>query len=108
MKPRVENIYDGPKPREGEECRGLYENPAVKIERIVSRSHPSPPGFWYDQDQDEWVMVLKGRAVLEFEDEAVALGEGDYLTIPKHARHRVRETSDETIWLAVHAKTRKR
>jgi len=107
VKPRVENIYDDPKPSEGEECRELYENRIVKVERIVSRSHSSPPDFWYDQDEDEWVMVLKGRAVLEFAEGAVVLGEGDYLTIPKHLKHRVRETSEETVWLAVHVKTGK-
>jgi len=106
VKPRVGNIYDGPKPLEGEDCRELFANPSVKIERIVSRSHASPPGFWYDQDEDEWVIVLKGRAILEFErGEAVSLQEGDYLAIPKHIKHRVRETSEETLWLAVHAKT---
>jgi len=52
-------------------------------------------------------MVLKGRAVLEFAEGAVVLGEGDYLTIPKHLKHRVRETSEETVWLAVHVKTGK-
>ena len=86
-----------------EESLSLFENPSVKIERIVSRSYSSPSGFWYDQDEEEWVMVVRGEAVLEFEGgELVCMKEGDYVTIPRHVKHRVRQTSPETIWLAVH------
>ena len=100
-----ENLFSLPAPAAGEQFFSLFENSAVKIVRIVSRSHASPPGFWYDQDEDEWVAVLKGRAVLEFSDgETTVMAEGDSLVIPKHVRHRVRETSAETVWLAVHAK----
>jgi cupin 2 domain-containing protein len=77
----------------------------VTIERIVSRGHCSAEGFWYDQDQNEWVLLLKGRAVLSFEGQAatVELTAGDYLNIPAHVRHRVAWTAEdtETIWLAV-------
>lgn len=105
MNPRPENLFSLPAAAAGEQLLDLFENSAVKIVRIVSRSHTSPPGFWYDQDQDEWVAVLKGRAVLEFADGATAvMAEGDSLVIPKHVRHRVCETSTETVWLAVHAK----
>jgi cupin 2 domain-containing protein len=104
VKPRVENIFTAAMPHEGEECVTIFETATVRIERILSHSHQSPPGFWYDQDQDEWVMVLKGRAVVEFEDgAAVEMTAGDHLTIRRHLKHRVRETSDETLWLAVHA-----
>ena len=86
-----------------EEFLTLFENAGVKIERIVSHAQPSPAGFWYDQDEDEWVTVLRGTATLEFaHGEQVELKDGDYLTIPRHVRHRVAWTSDETIWLAVH------
>ena len=89
----------------GEEFVTLFENTSVKIERIVSHTHSSPVGFWYDQEEDEWVVVLRGRATLEFAGgEQVELHEGDYLTIPRHVRHRVARTSEETIWLAVHIK----
>ena len=83
----------------------LAQSGAVKIERIVSRGHTSPPSGWYDQAQDEWVIVLQGSATLAFADGAtVDLREGDYLTIPAHRRHRVASTSSqpETVWLAVH------
>ncbi len=89
----------------GERFLTLFENPAVKIERIVSNSHSSPPDFWYDQAEDEWVIVLRGGAVLELDGGApVELKAGDYVTIPGHVKHRVRQTGPETVWLAVHAK----
>ena len=75
------------------------------IERIVSHGHSSPPGFWYDQDQHEWVIVLKGAARLRFDDEIVEMKPGDFLNIPAGTKkHRVEwTTSDEpTVWLAVH------
>jgi cupin 2 domain-containing protein len=78
----------------------------VRIERIVSPpGHSSPPGFWYDQDQPEWVVVLRGAAKLRFEDEAqpITLGVGDSLLIPAHRKHRVEWTMSfvSTVWLAV-------
>lgn len=77
----------------------------VRIERIVSRGHASPPGFWYDQAEHEWVLLLKGKAALRFEsgDRLQELGEGDFVNIPAHARHRVEWTAadTDTVWLAV-------
>ena len=81
----------------------LVENGPVKIERIVSDGHASPEGFWYDQEQAEWVLIISGSAVLRFEDETIALSPGEHLLIPAHRRHRVESTSltEKTIWLAV-------
>jgi cupin 2 domain-containing protein len=88
-----------------EEFLTLFENANAKIERIVSHAHASPTGFWYDQAEDEWITVLRGTATLEFTDGArKELTAGDYLTIPRHVKHRVARTSEETIWLAVHLK----
>jgi cupin 2 domain-containing protein len=76
----------------------------ARIERIVSRGHASSEGFWYDQEEHEWVVVLSGRARLRFQDGGdVELGPGDYVDIAAHTRHRVEWTAPEvdTVWLAV-------
>ncbi len=84
----------------------LLSRPGLKIERIVSAGQASAPGFWYDQPQGEWVVVLSGEAHLRFEDEAQPrrLGPGDFVDIPAHRRHRVEWThpDEPTVWLAVH------
>jgi cupin 2 domain-containing protein len=90
---------------ENEEFQELASSEYVKIERIVSTGQRSPEDFWYDQEQNEWVLVLSGRGVIEYEDgREVELIKGDYLNIPAHQKHRVKETSDQepTVWLAVH------
>lgn len=82
----------------------LASSDSVRIERIVSTGQSSREGFWYDQDEHEWVVVLKGEAKLTFEDaETVHLKPGDHVLLPAHRRHRVEwTTSDEpTVWLAV-------
>lgn len=81
----------------------LVQTPQIRIERILSRGHASPPGFWYDQPEAEWITLLQGTARLEFEDHTVDLIAGDALLIPAHVRHRVAETDPQqtTIWLAV-------
>ena len=81
----------------------LLQPPEIRIDRIVSRGHQSPDGFWYDQTASEWVIELKGAARVEFEDSAIDMKPGDYLDIPAHTKHRVGWTMPEkpTIWLAV-------
>lgn len=84
----------------------LVENASLKLERIVSTGHATPPGEWYDQERDEWVVLLHGSAGLLFADEAQAreLRPGDYVLIPAHCRHRVEWTDEAgpTVWLALH------
>lgn len=81
----------------------LLDAKGIRVERIVSHGHASPEGFWYDQEQHEWVIVLKGAARLRFEDQIIELKPGDFVNIPAHKKHRVEWiTPDEpTIWLAV-------
>ena len=83
----------------------LLDAANVRIERIVSHGHASPEGFWYDQDQHEWVVVLKGAARLRFEgdEQPVEMKPGDFVNIPSHKKHRVEWTTPDepTIWLAV-------
>jgi len=105
--PRGGNLF-APLPRTGpdEEITALLATSNVRIERIVSTGQASPPGFWWDQEWDEWVVLLSGSAGLRFESEAYAreLKPGDYLHVSAHARHRVEWThaSEPTVWLAIH------
>lgn len=75
----------------------------LRIERIISHGHSSPSDAWYDQDQDEWVIVLRGAAKLQFEDHALEMKPGDYIHIRAHQKHRVEWTTPDepTVWLAV-------
>lgn len=75
-----------------------------KLERITSYGHPSPSGYWYDQEQDEWVALLQGKASLEFETGSITLTAGNHLLIPAHCKHRVARVSVDAIWLALHFK----
>lgn len=73
-----------------------------RVERIVSNSHVSPEGFWYDQDEDEWCLVLEGSAVLAFDDGRTAsVSKGESLFLPAHCRHRVAFTSSPCVWLCI-------
>ncbi|MFC5411577.1 cupin domain-containing protein [Larkinella bovis] len=83
----------------------LVGRDGIRVERIVSKGHASPDDFWYDQAENEWVMVLKGEARLRIEGRAepLDLKTGDYINLPAHCKHRVEWTKEgeETIWLAV-------
>jgi len=102
----LKNIFDEiPSHLENELFQTLATSETVTIERIVSRGHSSPVSQWYDQDKNEWVIVLKGSALLIFEDEStVTLKKGDFIDIPAHTKHKVAwtEPNEETVWLAVH------
>jgi cupin 2 domain-containing protein len=91
-----------------EETSVLAQLPGARIERIVSTGQASPPGFWYDQDWTEWVVVLTGSAGVLIEGEAAPriLSRGGYVEIPPHVRHRVEWTAadEPTVWLAVHGR----
>lgn len=84
----------------------LFKKDHVRIERIVSRNHTTKAGHWYDQDWDEWVILLQGRAKLRYKNLAdeIELMHGDYILIPAHTLHRVEWTDPETdtVWLAIH------
>ncbi|MCW8996371.1 MAG: cupin domain-containing protein [Psychromonas sp.] len=83
----------------------LVENKNVKIERIISKGHRSPDTGWHDQVRNEWVLVLRGAAIIAFDNgSSISLKEGDYLNIEAHQKHKVAWTTpeQETLWLAVH------
>lgn len=84
----------------------LVRADGLLLQRIISTGQATPEGQWYDQESNEWVLLLAGSAALRFEDEPdeVVMCPGDYLAIPAHRRHRV-EWTDETkptVWLALH------
>ena len=85
----------------------LVDRPGLRIERIVSTGRVIPEGQWYDQETDEWVLLVEGAARLRIEGESEdrLLAEGDWILLPAHCRHRVTWTRTElppTVWLAVH------
>lgn len=101
----VTNLFDDlPAAMPAEVVEPLLSAGRLRIERIVSCGQSSPPDFWYDQAQPEWVLLLQGAARLEFEDRVVELKPGDFVNIPAHCRHRVHWTTpdERTIWLAIH------
>jgi cupin 2 domain-containing protein len=99
----LENLPDSTKQEQLEELCGSR---SFRIERIVSAGQLSPPGFWFDQTWDEWVLVVQGAAAIRLQDpeETVHLTAGDWLMIEARRRHRVEATSRQpvTIWVAVH------
>ena len=106
MNPKVKNIFTAlPEDLTLEVFETLLSNDNIKLERIVSKGNSSPKDFWYDQDENEWVLILKGSACIKFVDpvKEVVLKTGDFIDIPAHQKHHVEWTSpkEETIWLAL-------
>ncbi len=99
------NIFSSlPEDMDQEVFENLVENKSIRIERILSLGHSSPDSGWYDQDENEWVIVLEGSGLITFVDGTeVRLEKGDYLNIPRHQKHRVSWTDPDkvTVWLAV-------
>lgn len=102
----VGNIFANiPERLDGEITEALGGGKNTRIERIVSRGHTSPDDFWYDQKENEWVLLLSGGARLSFQGQktTTTLAPGDYVDIPAHTKHRVEWTDpdEDTIWLVV-------
>lgn len=99
------NIFDSiPDNLDDEVFDLLLQNNQIKIERIISKGQSSPKSGWYDQDKNEWVIVLKGEAVISFENNKdIRLKVGSHLHIPAYRKHKVKWTDPkvETVWLAV-------
>ena len=110
MKPNkteIQNIFDTQSlpDKAGELFDTLLKRKSkgLKLERIFSFGAITPEGEWYDQSWNEWVMIVMGKAVLEYDNgEKITLLCGDHLLIPAHLRHRVAFTSPDCIWLALH------
>ena len=86
-----------------EHVDSLIDSKSVRIERILSKGQASPAGFWYDQAENEWVVLLQGAARLNVEGELLEMRQGDSVHLPRHCRHRIEWTTPDevTIWLAV-------
>lgn len=106
MKPKNIFLCDKiPAKNESELLETLCRDKSINIERIISNGHTTAEGKWYNQEHNEWVIVLQGKATLELENkEKINLSKGDYLLIPARLKHRVSYTSTNPvcIWLAVH------
>ena len=107
MHPGVRNLFASvPQSLPAELVDVIVQAECVKIERIVSTGQATLPGKWYDQETNEWVVVLQGSAGLRFEGDldVLVLGPGNHIAIPAHRRHRVEWTDagQPTVWLAVH------
>ncbi len=102
----MKNLFaDIPADLPDERFEKLVSTDSVQIQRIISRGHTTPADTWYDQQSNEFVVLLQGAAKLEFRDgRSVSLGPGDWLELPAHEQHRVTWTAEgvETLWLAVH------
>ncbi len=101
------NLHRGlPADPEKEVEEALLSRPGLRIGRIVSAGQSSPPGFWYDQAEDEFVLLVAGEAGLHLEGEREPrrLGPGDWVHLPAHRRHRVAWTRAEppTLWFVIH------
>ncbi len=100
-------------PLEEELFEDLLKAKEVRLERIISEGHASPKDFWYDQEVDEWVMILKGSAEIITLDggkeTSWELKEGDSILLKAHQKHRVERTcsNSKTIWLALHGNIEK-
>ncbi len=89
--------------KQNEQFFDLLKKDNLRIEKIVSNGQKSPEDFWYEQEESEFVLLLEGFAILEFEDKEVELKKGEYINIPAFTKHRVKYTSkkEPSIWLAV-------
>lgn len=105
MRPAAANLFSLPEPLpSAESTEILLLRPGLRVERIVSTGQSSPPGFWYEQSEGEWVALLQGSATLGWEDGSeTELSSGDWEWIPAGRKHRVARTSQDPpcIWLAL-------
>lgn len=99
-------FYNLPKTKEKEVFQLLFKDKKLKVERIISMGQATKQGRWLRQKRNEWVVLLRGKAVLSFFGKAgvLKLKSGDYVFIPKNLRHRVEwsDPKEKSLWLAVH------
>ena len=95
------NLFtDAIPPQEGERFGTILSHKNLVIERIVSSEAITPQE--YVQTQDEWVLLFQGEAILQLAGESISLKAGDNLFLPVGVPHTVVQTSEGSMWLAVH------
>lgn len=100
----IENIFQNISiDKSKEEFIDILKSDNIRIERIVSNGQSSKKDFWYCQEENEFVLLLEGNAILEFESEEISLSKGEYININAFTKHRIKYTSEtvSTVWLAV-------
>ncbi|WP_428023200.1 cupin domain-containing protein [Arcobacter sp.] len=100
----IKNIFDNINvDKNNEEFIKILRDKNIRVERIVSNGQISDENFWYDQDENEFVLLLEGEAILEFENEEITLKKGDFIDIKSRTKHRIKYTSLDkpSIWLAI-------
>src|SRR3546814_17592089 len=102
----MNNVFEGIPANSAEEIfTDILLRPGVRIERIISTGQATPENAPYDQDHDEWVLLLKGAAGPWIDGAGErTLRPGDHVLIPVRRLHRVRWTArdEPTLWLGVH------
>jgi len=103
MIPSIQKLFPvSPEKDSPEVFSELLSGGSFRLEHIQSYGDASPDGFWYDQEQTEWVALIAGQATLAFEEGLLKLVAGDALLIPAHVKHRVQHTSTDAVWIALH------
>ena len=102
MIPVVKSLLVDHRPESGETVTDIATGNSFRLEHIASHGRCSAEGFWYDQDRPEWVLLMQGQSVLEFEEGSLELKAGDSLLIPARMRHRVASASADATWVALH------
>jgi len=102
----IKNIFSNIPTRLTEELvETLAASGNCRVERILSLGHTSPQDFWYDQSEDEWILLVTGGATLELQDPdtEITLIPGDTLFLPAGRKHRVSWTDPDCVstWIAV-------
>jgi cupin 2 domain-containing protein len=102
MPPTTKNLFDSHNESTNEVYQRLLKGSAFHMDQIISHGVCSPSEFWYDQNTEEWVLLLRGEATLQFADGELQLRPGDSLIIRPHLKHRVARTTTDAVWLAIH------
>jgi cupin 2 domain-containing protein len=105
MIPKIHHLLSPDNQTNNEIISTLINGNQFRLEHIQSNGDSSPDGFWYDQESDEWVALIEGRATIEFESGSLELTGGDAIVIKAHQKHRVTKTSKDAVWIALHFNT---